>query len=111
MGIQIAASVSQPVVVFDKVFLQRLSIDQYLVVDDAPLPKYRVSIEYRLYGVVDGVRHFHNDIRELEVPDFVALATTQAQAGDFVLAQALPAIELAIAKLVAADLSTTAEVV
>lgn len=111
MGIQIGASVTQPLVTFDKVFLQHLSIDQYVATDDAPPPKYRVSIEYRLYGVVNGVRHFHPDVREMEVADFVIKAMAQAGKGDMTLIQALPAIEAAVAALIALDLDTTAEVV
>lgn len=111
MGIEIAGAVQQPEVTFNRVFLRKLAIDQFEIVDDAPPPHYKVFIEYRLYGVKDGVRHFHNDIREIELDDFLEEAMRQANAGDPTLLMALPTIEASIAALIATDLDTTAQVV
>ncbi len=111
MGIQVQSNVTQPSVVFDKVFLRNLTIEQTEFEKDSLTPHYKIYIEYRLYGVMEDTRYYHSDIREIEINDFIAEAMRKAQIGDMVLISALPAIEAAIAKLVEGDLNTVAEVI
>jgi hypothetical protein len=111
VGIEIADAIQQPEVAYNRVFLRRLLIDQTEVAEDAPPPHYTVFIEYRLYGVRDGTRVYHHEIREIELSDFLLEAIRQAGAGNTTLVNALPTIEAAIAALIEADRNTTAQVV
>jgi hypothetical protein len=112
MGIQLATAVSQPEVVFDKVHVTTLTVEQPLNTDDSKPPYYKVLIEYRLYGVdADGQRHYQSLTHEADVKDFFAVAMLQAQNGDPRLIQALATIEVAIAAIIAEQTGIATEVV
>lgn len=97
MGIRIESAPSQPAVVYDRIHVLALMIEQSIYHDDSKDPVYEVQIDYRLYGVQDGQRYYHGPIHHVEVDDFIVLAREKAAAGDMTLANALPAIESAIA--------------
>jgi hypothetical protein len=112
MGIQISDAVSQPAVIFDKVHVLELRISQPVFYDDSKSPQYVVVIEYRLYGIDEaGQRHYKGDTYEIEIKDFYSVAISQYQAGDPRLAQALAAIEQAIAVIIGQQMNIDASVI
>lgn len=105
MPIRIGDYEAQPAVIFDRVHLVRLVVEQPVPAREPTL--YSVEIEYRLYGyAADGSLHYRPEAHVVTIPDYLAKAAT-----DPALLAALPAIEQAIAALVAEDRSTNAEVI
>lgn len=111
MGILVSSPCSQPEVVFDRVHLVRLEISQPIVFDDSLRPVFRVQIEYRLYGVADGRRHYHSETREILIEDYLSAAAAAMSAGDLVMYGAMQSIEAAVATIIAKDLGITATVI
>ena len=112
MGIQVKTAESQPAVVFDKVHVTELKVEQPQFEDDTRPPFYSVSISYRMYGV-DGEnkRHYRGNASEIEIKDFYGVAMDRYQNGDPELAQALGAIERAIAIIISEQTGNGAEVI
>lgn len=101
MGIKLNNADSMPAVTYDKIHLSRLEITQPTQTADAEAPKYSVIINYRHYGVVDGVRYYKlEDVQRVAIEDFLQLAMTDYAAGDPTLLQALGSIELAVAGII-----------
>jgi hypothetical protein len=102
MGIRISEPTAQPAVVFDRVHLLRLEIEQPTFANDNLQPIYKLHIEYRLYGVdVDGIRHYKGETQEIVINDFLQDAISDYQAGDPTLYRALGGIEMAVAAIIA----------
>lgn len=113
MSIVIANPPVQPALSYDHVHLCKLEIEQPVSTDNLSPPIYNVVINYRLYGIDTGnVRHYQaGDCTRVGIDDFYTLAATKAAAGDLSLANAMSAIQSAIAAIVANQLGTTATVV
>jgi hypothetical protein len=112
MGIKVDSGEMQPAIVFDRVHVTNLQIQQPVYTDDNLLPKYHVYIEYKLYGVdVHMQRHYKPGSFEAEVEDFITMATELAREGNMALALALPSIEQAIATIIQLDIDKNARVV
>ncbi len=112
MGIQLSESTARPAIVFDKVHVSEIKIEQPMFEDDTRPPFYKVSIEYRLYGVDDqNKRHYEGKAYEIEVVDFYAVAIRKIAEGDPRLAQALGAIEQAVALIIQNEMGIGAEVI
>ena len=104
MAITLSNATAQVAVVFDHIHLVNLSIDQDLFYNNALQPMYKVKISYKMFGVdTDNNRHYRPEVFEIEVPDFIALATESAMQGDMTLYQAFGCIELAIANIIKKD--------
>lgn len=112
MGIKLSESSSRSAVVFDKVHVSEIKIEQPMFEDDTRPPYYKVSIEYRLYGVdSQKVRQYEGKAYEVEVKDFYAVAVNQMVNGDPRLIQALATIEHAIASIIAGEMGVSTEVI
>ena len=91
---------SLPPLTFDRVFMQALRIDQTLQNYDSRSPLFALRVEYRLYAVdPEGRRHYQSKTNTVTVEDYAALALERALAGDLDLANAMQAIEIALAKI------------
>lgn len=111
MGIKIAQGLNAPAVIYDKIFVSNLQITQIPISLDNMTPKYKVFIEYRLYGVHEGARVYHPEMREVEINDFITTAMTKASTGDMSLVTALQSIETAVAAILTDELGTGTEVI
>lgn len=112
MGIQVKTAESQPAVVFDKVHVVELKVEQPQLVDDSRPPYYVVSILYRMYGVDDtGKRHYQGNTYEVEIKDFYGVAVNQYEQGDPRLLQALGTIETAIAAIITQQMNVETQVI
>lgn len=112
MGIQIQGAAVKPSIVYDKIHLTRLEIVQPTFANDSLQPIYNLSVSYRHYGNVDGIRYYQDeDLLSIEVKDYIALAMTKAGTGDMSLITALQAIETVVASLIAAETGGVATVV
>lgn len=101
MGIRLANADRQPELVFDGFFMNSLSIDQTLQVNDTDPPKYTLKVGYQLFAVDEhGVRHYKPKVNFIVIDDYYTAALTKAQQGDFDLANAMGAIEKALATII-----------
>lgn len=113
MGIQKTENTeSQEALVFDRVFMDRLSITQDLIANDADSPKYKVEVTYRMYALdSNGDMFFKNVPVSLTLPDFYTTAITEAGGGDNTYVAGLQAVEAVIAKMITDQQSTATQVV
>lgn len=111
MGIKIASPETQPAVEYDHVFMETLTIHQKTYTDDAAAPEYSLQVIYRMYGLdEDGKRHYKAKNRSICVDDVMTEATMMAMGGDMSLANAMGAIEIALAKILEKELGASAMV-
>lgn len=111
MGIEVSNAESQPAIVYNKVFMESLTISQKTYLDDAQPPSYSLAVIYRMYGVDgDGIRHYKLKNRTVTIDDVIAEAMTQAAGGDMSLANAMGGIEIALAAILERELGTGATV-
>lgn len=102
MGIQISNPDTTPSLVYDRVFLCQLHIAQVPSEDDAAPPRYDTKIEYRMFAVDEnGKRHYRSKSDSVRIPDYYTAALIKAQQGDPDLANAMSAIEKAVASILA----------
>lgn len=102
MGIQISNPTTTPPLVYDRVFLCQLHIVQIPNEDESSTPRYDTKIEYRMFAVdEDGQRHYRSKSDSVRIPDYYTAALLKAQQGDPDLANAMSAIEKAVAKILA----------
>jgi hypothetical protein len=102
MGIQIAVAESQPAVTYNQIHMTKLEIVQPIFSDNAAVPLYQVIINFRHYGVTDGIRYYQTEeVQRVAIDDFVSAAMTAAAGGDMTLLNALQSIELAVAGIIA----------
>jgi hypothetical protein len=112
MGIKINSGLVQPEILFDKVHVINLEITQPIFTNNALFPVYRVFIQYRLYGVgSENTRHYHHDIKEIEIPNFIPKAMKIMELGNPLLINTLGILESAIAFIIANEEQINAEVV
>lgn len=102
MSIIISNPPVQPAVNYDHVHLCKLEIEQPVNTDNAAQPIYKVVVNYRLYGIdASNVRHYQaGECNRIGIDDYYVLAATKAAAGDMSLANAVGAIESAVAAIV-----------
>ena len=112
MGIQVSSNVVQPEITFDKIHLLKLEITQPTFENNELPPKYKVFIEYKLFGV-DGAnrRYYHPEIQEVEIQDYVQYAMDLMNRGDFLQVTAFQSIEKAIAAIISKDAGLEAQVI
>lgn len=109
MSIKITNAEETPALKYENFFLCELKMDQTIEHDNFAPPLYNLRVTYRLYAVdSDGRRHFTNKVDHIILDDYYAEAMAKAQSGDMDLAQAMGAIELALAQIIAdqTDLGT-----
>jgi len=112
MGIRLQGAPSQPAVVYDRVHLTELSIEQPLFTNDRLPPVYKVVVGYRLYGVTDdGTRHYLSKGGEVAIEDFLRAAQDKAMAGNPAMLLALQAIETAVATIITDQTGSGTEIV
>ena len=101
MGIQITSgAAAQPAVIYDKVHVTNLIVQQPIYTNDADQPQYRIEVHYRIYGVADGVRYYTADpVQIIVLEDFLTKAMSEAAGGDMTLLDALGGIESAVAAI------------
>lgn len=96
MPIVISNAPVKPAITYDKVHLRELRI----VLSDENVSKAQVKITYSLFGRDgDGVKHLLPQQHVVVIEDAFVEAAIKAQAGNPALAQALGAIEGAIAAI------------
>jgi hypothetical protein len=101
MAIEITNVESKPSVVYNRVLLNSLKIDQKPILEDDTPAYYKLRIEYTVYGVDEnGQRQYKPKINVIHLDDVGAHAMEKAMQGDLDLAQAMAAIEAAFAKIV-----------
>lgn len=104
MGIKITNAERAPAIEYNLVHLNALRIIQETYTDDSLYPKYRVEVEYRLYGVLQGVRFYEvGEVKRVIIPDFIPVAQAEAMAGDPTLYFALRGIESAVATILSQE--------
>lgn len=97
MPIIVDSPKSQPAVTFNEVHVDKLTIS----ITDGQEAKARVAATYRLFGRDEqGIKHFAPQPYTIAIDDAFAEAVAKAQAGKPALAQALAAIEAAVAAMV-----------
>lgn len=97
MPIQISQYTTKPSVDINEVHVSELRI----IISEEAAAKAQVRVVYKLFGRdVEGGKHFEPSQRVLQIEDAFVTAMVQAAQGDFVLAQALGAIEAAVASLI-----------
>lgn len=100
MGVKIANAPQAPAIAYDRVHMTALRILQPLYYDDSLMPKYRVEVEYRLYGIYNGERHYQiGDVQQVIIDDYIPVATVALIDGDPTLMMALGGIEQAVAAI------------
>ena len=100
MTIQVENAVSQPELIFNRVFMRDLHITQAMNNDNEARPFYVLTVEVFMYAVDgEGRRHFQNKSNTLKITDYDAVARVKALAGDMDLANAGAAIETALGKI------------
>lgn len=98
MGIKVEHPEQMPALVFDKIHLHELSITQPYFTDNNKQPEYNLSIAYKLFALDDeNVRHYTKKPVYINIQDYLAEAYKLAVQGDMRLAQAMAAIEQALA--------------
>lgn len=110
MAIKIENAPKSPALVYDRIFLNCLKIEQEQDIVDENIPNYNLTIEYRLYAVdSDGMRYFQPKVSILTLKNYMASAIAKAQTGDMDLLNAMGAIEIALAEIIKdqTDLGTT----
>jgi hypothetical protein len=101
MAIRIENAPELPALVFDRVFLNCLKIDQEQDNNDSNIPVYNLTIEYRLYAVdSNNIRHYHPKVSIITIRNYMASAIAKAQTGDMDLLNAMGAIEIALAEII-----------
>ena len=101
MGIVVDNAPKIPEIVFNRIHVLTLTIDQAVFTDDTKYPKYIVYILYKLYGVLNGVRHYEpGSTRRLRVDDFYQLAMERYMSGQPEFAISMQALENAISTLI-----------
>lgn len=97
MPIKISQYQTKPSVAIDEIHLCELRI----IIPEADNPKAQVRLVTKLFGRDEsGHKHFQPEQKVLEIEDAFAEAMARAAQGDMVLAQALGAIESAVAALI-----------
>lgn len=98
MGIKIANPEEMPALVFDKVHMHELIISQPYFIDNNKQPEYNLSIAYKLFAVDnENNRYYSKKPVYINIQDYLAEAYKLAMQGDVRLAQAMAAIEQALA--------------
>lgn len=101
MGIVVDNAPSIPSIVFDRIHVLTLTIEQPVFTDDTRSPKYTVYILYKLYGVLNGTRYYEpGSTRRLRVEDFYQLAMERYMSGNPDYAISMQALETAISTLI-----------
>lgn len=112
MGIQVSNPDSMPAVTYDKIHMSSLEITQEVFENDTLPPVYKVLINYRHYGVANGIRYYKNeDVHRVSLNDFLASAMEDAAQGDMTLVGALQSIEVAVAAIISDQTNSQATVV
>ncbi|HOW46188.1 MAG TPA: hypothetical protein P5305_01225 [Rubrivivax sp.] len=97
MPIQISQYETKPAVAINEVHVSEMRI----IITEEDIAKAQVRIVYKLFGRdEDGHKHFEPAQKVLQIDDAFVEALVRAGQGDFVLAQALGAIEAAVASLI-----------
>lgn len=101
MGIVVENAPGMPEIVYNRIHVLTLTIEQPIFDDDTKHPKYQVYILYKLYGVHENKRYYEpGATRRLKVDDFYALAMERYMAGNPAFAQAMGALEIAVSTLI-----------
>jgi hypothetical protein len=101
MGIKIEKATTQPELVYDHIFMDRLTISQTRSESDSTIPIHDLLIEYRLFAVDENnKRHYQTKTNIITIKDYVTLAGLKAAQGDTDLLAAMGAIEVALAKII-----------
>lgn len=101
MAIKISNTTSTPALVYDQFFMKELKLTQKPCLDNSLPPVYTLHVEYQLFAVdEDNQRHFKNKVDIIHIDDYYNLAMVKAASGDYDLAQAAGAIEVALAQII-----------
>lgn len=101
MAIKLEKSTSQPALVYDNFFLERLELTQRLDTDNHATPYYVLRVHYRLFALdPEDTRHFQLKSNVIEIDDYATEAYKKALVGNMDLANASSAIEQALAKII-----------
>jgi hypothetical protein len=101
VAIEIQNAKVMPELVYNRVFMQRLNIQQKSVSDDGASPGYELQIEYRTYAVDgEGVRHYSPKVNVILLSDYFSVAMERATKGDTELVEAMQSIEKALALII-----------
>lgn len=101
MAVVVENAKQAPVLLFNRVFMESLSIDQRMAEIDTDQPYYVLKITIRMYAVdQNGKRHYEQNVDNIILDDFQSLAIAKAvNEGDMDLANAGEAIKLALIKI------------
>jgi len=104
MAIRISDVEPEEPLVFDRIFMDKLTCEQVRTASLTAHPQYVISIEYRLRAI-DSKNQFTYKKRSnsIAIEDFYMMAMEQAQTGEMGLVNALGAIQIAVAKIISDD--------
>jgi len=98
MGIRITDAEPEEALVYDRVFMDALNIDQTVVKTVTDPAKYAIRITYRMYAVdSQGAPHYRTRSNSVVISDYLSEAMQKAATGDMDLLAALGAIQDAVA--------------
>ena len=112
MAIKIQGESEVQTLIYNQIFMMNMSVTQKPLVNDSDTADYIVKITYRRYAVDENdLIHYHADVERVTLDSFVGKAMSLAENGDMELANSLPAIQLAVSKIIADKKNLPLEVV
>ena len=96
---------------YDRVWMDNLSIVQDEILNDAANPKYKVTVNYRMYAIAaNGDYYFKNVPNTAVINDYFTFAMTAAGGGNMSFADGMAAIEVVVAGVIADQTGIATEV-
>lgn len=101
MAIIIKDTESLPALVYDRIFLDSLEIQQEKETNNGVQPLYKVKVSYRIYAVgEENKRYFKPGLYTIYLPDYVTKAMEKAARGDMDMLTVMQSIQQALALLI-----------
>ncbi len=108
---KLASTESVEALVYDRIWMDNLTIVQDEITNDAQDPKYKVTVNYRMYAIAaNGDYYFKNVPNTAVINDYFTFAGTAAAGGDMSFADGMAAIEVVVAGVIADQTGIATEV-
>lgn len=90
-----------PALVFKYVYMISMTLQQIRIDRQGDAPRYALNVSYRMFAVDDtGKRHYAPLVKTIVIDDYYKEAMEKVAEGDMDLANAMVAIEAAMAKII-----------
>jgi len=101
MSIVITGGPTTEALEYNRVHMNALTITQVCTDNDTATPMYQLNLKYQLYAVDSGnVRKYEARTRDINIEDYMKLATIKALEGSNELLIALKSVETAIGSVI-----------